>query len=174
MRLARYNEVNPSKAQREAFGCGEPSLDRWLVAQARQSMDTRDAVTYLLLDEDSGGSEARIAGYYALSAGQVERDIAPPGVKRRAPDPIPVVRMGRFAIDLRYQGDGWGAELLREALLSAVSAGGVIGGRALLVDAISQQAADFYLRHGFDRAPMHPMQMLKDLRVVAASAGVAY
>lgn len=174
MRLARYNEVNPSKAQRGAFGCGEPSLDRWLVTQARQSMDTRDAVTYLLLDEDSGEPEARIAGYYALSAGQVEREIAPPDLKRRAPDPIPVVRMGRFAIDLRYQGDGWGSELLREALLSAVTAGGLIGGRALLVDAISEEAANFYLRHGFDRSPIHPMQMLKDLRVVAASAGVAY
>ena len=167
MRLARYDRVNPTKEQRRAFDCGERTLDRWLATQARQSMETRDAATYLLLDDDEG---SRIAGYYCLSAGEISREAAPPGVAKRAPAPIPVILMGRFAIDRRYQKQGWGADLLREALGSAVEATQLIGGRALLADAINASAKSFYLRFGFERSPIHPMQLLYDLRTVALSA----
>ncbi|RIK05393.1 MAG: GNAT family N-acetyltransferase [Acidobacteria bacterium] len=170
MRLSRYDDVAPSKDQRSAFSCGEPSLDRWLTTQARQSMRSRDAVTYLLLDEESEVS--RIAGYFCLSAGEVRREDAPSGVARRAPEAIPVVRMGRFAIDEAYQGKGWGAEMLREALLSAVSGGRLIGARALLVDAVSEQAIHFYKRFGFIESPIRREQLFYALRVVELSAGL--
>lgn len=169
MRLTRYDEVSPTKKQRAAFDCGEPTLNKWLATQARQSMETRDAVTYLLLDD-----EYRITGYYCLSAGEISREEAPPGVARRAPAAIPVVRMGRFAVDHHYQRQGFGAELLREALLGAVAAHTLIGGRALLVDAISNSAKNFYLRFGFMPSPINPMQLLYDLRTVALSAGHDY
>lgn len=167
MRLLRYDEVNPTKSQRKMFQCGEASLDDWLATQARQSMGSRDAVTYLLLDDEI------IAGYYCLSAGQVSRAEAPAHLSRRAPDPIPVVRMGRLAVDSKYQGQGWGAELLREALLSAVSAVTLIGGRALLVDALNAGAIAFYRRFGFVASPVHPLQLLISLDVVAASGGIS-
>jgi ribosomal protein S18 acetylase RimI-like enzyme len=170
VRHQRLNEANPSKAQRSAFDCGEPSLNRWLATQARQSMESRDAVTFLLLDEDRL-DEPSIAGYYCLSAAEVSREAAPGAMGKRSPDPIPAVRMGRFAIDLRYQRQHWGAEMLREALLGAVTAGALIGARVMLVDAISEAALAFYSRYGFSRSPIHPMQVLYDLREVAASAG---
>ena len=170
MRHQRFDLARPSKAQRSAFDCGEQALNRWLASQARQSMETRDAVTFLLLD-DEAGEEPRIAGYYCLSSGEVAREAAPAQMGRRAPNPIPAVRMGRFAIDLEYQGQGWGADLLREALLGAVTAGELIGARVMLVDAISDAARAFYTRYGFTPSPIHPMQVLYDLRVVAASRG---
>lgn len=133
-------------------------------------MESRDAVTYLLLDEEAGA--AVIAGYFCLSAGQVARDEMSGAMGRRAPDPVPAVRMGRFALDTRYRGQGWGGELLREALLGAVSAGTLIGARVLLVDALNESAARFYRRYGFEASPTHPCQLRVDLRVVAASAGL--
>ena len=71
--------------------------------------------------------------------------------------------MGRFAIDRAHQGAGLGAELLREALLSAVAAGRLTGARVMLVDAISENAAAFYQRFGFEPSPIHSMQLLRDL-----------
>lgn len=168
MRLVRFDTIELSKEQRASFDCGEPSLDRWLATQARQSMESRDAVTYLLIDGEPG-SRASIAGYYALSAGQVRQAELPGPMAKRAPEPVPAIRMGRFAIDRSYQGQGWGAELLRASLLSAVSAGQGIGARVMLVDAISKDALAFYLRFGFRPSPVHPMQVLYDLRVVAES-----
>ena len=170
MRHQRFDQARPSKAQRNAFDCGDHTLNRWLASQARQSMETRDAVTFLLLDDDAD-EEARIAGYYCLSSGEVAREAVPARMGSRAPNPIPAVRMGRFAIDLAYQGQGWGADLLREALLGAFMAGELIGARVMLVDAISDAALAFYGRYGFTPSPIHPMQVLYDLRVVAASRG---
>ena len=115
---------------------------------------------------------ATIAGYYCLSAGSVRREAAPEKTAKRAPEPIPVVRMGRFAIDRAYQGGGWGAELLREALLSTVRGAEAIGARAMLVDAIDDGAAEFYRRFGFRDSPIHPLQLFKDLREIRASAGL--
>lgn len=167
MRIVRYDLVRPSKELRNEFDSGEPALDRWLATQAGQSMASRDAVTHLLMDDDA----SLIAGFYCLSAGEVRREAAVSRVRRRAPQPVPVIRMGRFAIDRRYQGRGWGAELLREALLAAVAAGRLIGARAMLVDAISHDAKSFYERFGFEPSPVHPMQLMYDLRIVAESAG---
>jgi GNAT superfamily N-acetyltransferase len=166
MRVDRFDKVAPTRAQREAFTCGEPTLDRWLVHQAPENMERRFAVTYLLMADDD------IAGYFCLASGQVRRDDAPPPIARRSPDPVPVIRMGRFAIHRDRQGQGWGAELLGRALLHAVSGSRQIGARALLVDAISDDAAAFYQRFGFTASPIHPLQLLYDLRVVAASAGL--
>lgn len=163
MRLHRYDKISPTKAQRREFDCGHASLARWLASQARQSMDSRDAITYLLMDVDT------IAGYFCLSAGSVSKEQAPAALARRAPDPMPVIRMGRFAIDLRYQGRGWGADLLAEAIRSAAASSQVIGARALLVDAIDQTAKDFYLGHGFAESPIAPMQLLVQLQVVNRS-----
>jgi GNAT superfamily N-acetyltransferase len=132
-------------------------------------MESRDAVTYLLLD---GPADAElIAGYFCLAAGSIAREAAPTSLAGRAPDPVPAVHMGRFAIDRSRQGQGWGAELLREALLGAVSGGKLIGARILLVDAISDEARDFSMRFGFVPSPIHPLQVMYDLRIVEASMG---
>jgi len=163
MRLRRYDEVNPSGEQRKAFDCGHDSLNRWLTTQARQSMDSRAAVTHLLLDDDV------IAGYYCLSAGSVSRQDAPAEIARRAADPVPVIRMGRFAIDRAYQGQGWGPDLLREAIRSATASLEVIGARAMLVDAIDDAARNFYLRSGFVPPQIASMQLLLRLEVARLS-----
>ena len=168
MRIVRYDEHRPSKEQRRAFDSGVPSLDRWLATQARQSLASRDAVTHLLVDDRNRS----IGGYYSLAAGQVARASAVASMARSAPEPIPAVRIGRFAIDHRLQGQGWGAELLRDAILRSISAGRVIGARVLLVDAISPTALAFSERFGFEPSPIHPLQAMLDLRIAAASAGL--
>lgn len=168
--LRRYDEAKPSKDQRNAFDCGHPSLNRWLAQQAGQSMTNRDAVTHLLLDESA--APADIVGYYCLSSGQVSRKALPAAMAKGAPEPVPAVRMGRLAISLDHQGHGWGADLLREALLGAVAVGNLIGARVMLVDAIDDHALAFYKRFGFAESPVHPMQVLYDLRVVAQSGGL--
>lgn len=141
-------------------------------------MATRDAVTYLLMDDEHDTAEpgnagsGPIAGYYCLSAGQVSKAAMPGALSRAAPDPVPVVRMGRLAIGLPYQGGGWGADLLREALLGAAAAVQLIGGRALLVDAIDEKAEAFYRRFGFKPSLIHPLQLMYSLDVVTISAGL--
>jgi len=76
------------------------------------------------------------------------------------PEPVPVVLLGRLAIDRAWQGLGLGADLLRDAVLRMLSAGETIGVRAILVHAISDAAKTFYQRHGFRASPVEPLTLM--------------
>jgi len=75
--------------------------------------------------------------------------------------------LARLAVDQSQQGKGVGAMLLAEALRKAVAAGEVAAARLIVVDAVDDNAAAFYERYGFVRAPEHPLRLygrMKDVR----------
>jgi predicted N-acetyltransferase YhbS len=76
------------------------------------------------------------------------------------PDPIPVMVLGRLAVDISFQGRGFGAGLLRDAVLRIVQAAGIAGIRGILVHAISEAAKRFYEGYGFISSPIDPMTMV--------------
>lgn len=127
------------------FGCGRAELNEWLVRRALRSERNRGARTYVTCDTSSG----RVAGFYSLSAFSVVRSTAPGVLSRNAPDPIPAVLLGRLAVDQRFQGARLGASLLHDAVGNSTSAAERIGLRALVVDALDDGAAAFYVRYGF-------------------------
>ena len=76
------------------------------------------------------------------------------------PDPVPVMVIGRLAIDSGYQGRGLGRALLRDAVLRTMQAADIAGIRALLVHAVSDDAKRFYERCGFQPSPADPMTLM--------------
>jgi GNAT superfamily N-acetyltransferase len=136
------------------FNCGEPSLDRWLRSRALQNEKSGASRTYVVC---AGGC---VVGYYALAAGAVAHTEAATRVKRNMPDPVPVILVGRLAIDSRLQGRGIGADLLRDAVLRTLQAAEIAGIRAILVNAISMNAKRFYERYGFISSPVHPQTLM--------------
>jgi GNAT superfamily N-acetyltransferase len=80
------------------------------------------------------------------------------------PDPIPVMVLGRLAIDLKFQGCGLGPALLRDAVLRTVQAAEFAGIRAILVHAISNRAKRFYEKWGFVPSPIDPMTLVITVR----------
>jgi GNAT superfamily N-acetyltransferase len=76
------------------------------------------------------------------------------------PEPIPVVLLGRLAVDKQWQGRGLGADLLQDATLRTFAAAQSLGVRALLVHAISDEAKTFYERSGFRPSPIEPMTLM--------------
>jgi predicted N-acetyltransferase YhbS len=75
------------------------------------------------------------------------------------PDPIPVILLGRLAVDIAYQGKGIGTGLLRDAVLRTTQAAQIAGIRAILVHAISNSAKRFYERCGFVPSSVDPMTL---------------
>ena len=147
----------------EPFSCGEPGLDQWLKRRARVNQASGASRVYVVCRGKA------VVGYYALAAGAVERDDAPGKVRRNMPAPIPVIILGRLAVDLREQGSGLGAALLRDALLRALSASGEIGASAVLVHALNEGARAFYLRHGFVESPTDPLVLMIRMKDIAAA-----
>jgi GNAT superfamily N-acetyltransferase len=137
-----------------AFDCGEPVLNDWLRQRALQNQQSGASSTYVVLDK------IRVVGYYSLAAGSVAREMAPGRVRRNAPDPVPVVVLGRLAVDRVFQGQGLGHALLRDAVLRTLQAADIIGVRAILVHALSEQAKRFYEDCGFAPSLINPLTLM--------------
>jgi len=139
------------------FACGHPSLDDWLKRRARRNQISGASRTYVVADG------AKIVAYYALASGGLSADAATGKLRRNMPDPIPVAILGRLAIDRNFQGRGLGRALFRDAALRVLSAGETIGIRGLLVHAISDEAAQFYLALGLEALPDEPRTLMVTL-----------
>jgi predicted N-acetyltransferase YhbS len=133
----------------DQFDCGVPALDRWLAQSARIAAAAGTAATYVLCRGD------RVVGYYALAMGSVSHAGAPSRLRRGMPDPVPVVLLARLALDRSEQGRGLGGHLLVDALRRCVRGGQEFGARAVIVDALSDDAAAFYRHFGFHELEEH-------------------
>ena len=143
------------------FSCGVPSLDNWLKNKARHNETTRASRTYVLCEKSD-----RVIGYYALTSGSVAAMQAPRKVKRNMPDPIPVMVLGRLAIDQEYQGKKLGNALLRDAILRILQAAEIVGIKAIVVHAVSESAKKFYEDRGFIVSPTDPMRLFLPLESI--------
>jgi GNAT superfamily N-acetyltransferase len=87
------------------------------------------------------------------------------------PEPIPVMILGRLAVDREFQRSRLGSALLKDALLRTVQVSSIVGIRAVLLHAISEDAKRFYLRHGFAESPLNPMTLMIKLSDVERELG---
>ncbi|MBX5146686.1 GNAT family N-acetyltransferase [Rhizobium lentis] len=139
------------------FSSGVPELDEWLRRRARANQASGASRTFVVCEA------IRVVAYYALASGAVRQPEAPGRFRRNMPDPIPVAVLGRLAIDRAYQGRGLGRALVRDAGLRLLNAAEIIGIRALLVHAISDEARAFYEAVGFLPSPSDPMMLMVGL-----------
>jgi GNAT superfamily N-acetyltransferase len=82
------------------------------------------------------------------------------------PDPLPILLLGRLAVDKGYHHRGIGRALLRDAMIRAVKVAGDAGVFAILVHALSEPAKQFYLSCGFVESPLQPMTLMMTLDTV--------
>jgi GNAT superfamily N-acetyltransferase len=141
-----------------SFDSGTPSLDDWLRRRALRNQESGGSRTYVVC------AGKRVIGYYALATGAVAQAEATGRTRRNMPDPIPVMVLGRLAVDSSYQGRGLGRALLRDAILRTMQAADIAGIRAMLVHAISEDARRFYERCGFQPSPVDPMTLMITMR----------
>ena len=145
-----------------AFDCGKPDLNDWLVHRARVG-EGRSARTYVL------ASASRVIGYYCLAAGSVSRaELPKASLRRNLPLQVPVIVIGRLAVDTRFWARGFDRALLRDALMRCLGAAEAIGVRAVLVHAIDEDARAFYRKFGFLPFPDNPSTLVLPLETVMA------
>lgn len=130
------------------FRCGEESLDIWLRGRARSNEKSGASRTMV-----TATREGRVAGYYCLSSSAIDRGDGPPSLAAGMPASVPVVLLGRLAVDREFAGRGLGVSLLQHATLRALDAAETIGIHAVLVHAINDDVVPFYERCGFTAFP---------------------
>jgi len=142
----------------EAFDCGEPVLNDWLKHRALKNEDAGASRTFVVCLGDN------VVGYYGLATGSVMHKNASNKVKRNMPEPVPVMVLGRLAVDKNMQSMGIGRGLLKDAILRTITVAKQAGIKALLVHALSDEARKFYLQCGFIESPLDPMLLMITLK----------
>ena len=132
---------------RQGFDCGKPTLNLFLQRQARQNADRNVGITHVAVPQKGDG---KILAYYTLLTRVVSAEAVPN--KRLPKGDIGVVLLGRLAVAQSAQGQGLGRLCLLRAIAQVESAAREIGIHALVLDAMDEQARDWYLRLrlGFD------------------------
>lgn len=152
----RRLEKSDSRAE---FSCGVPSLDEWFRKYALQNQRAYNCAVYVTT---WGG---RVAGYYAICAGGIEKDVVPMPFGKSRPNVIPVIVLARLAVDRGAQGKGVGSKLLEDALLRCLSAAQEIGAAAIVVHAIDARAKSFYMQYAdFQEIPGEPLHLLLPIK----------
>ena len=134
-----------SDHERESFDCGKELLNNFLKRLATQYRKKNLGQTYVVATPDR-----RAIGYYTISTSRVDFDNVPDDLRRQYPQiPIPVVLLGRLAVDKVFQGQGVGKTLLVTAVRQAGELAETVGIAAVEVHAIDDEARGFYLKYGF-------------------------
>jgi GNAT superfamily N-acetyltransferase len=164
---AKLSEPVPLTAEHNAadFDCGEPALNDWLRHRALKN-ESRFSRTYVVCEAN------RVAAYFCISAGAIERGAAPGKIRRNAPDIIPVSVIGRLAVSRAYAGLGLGADILSDALRRIAAASQSIGIAAALVHAKDDQAKRFYMACAeFIEYPAESRTLFLPIETVVAAFG---
>lgn len=142
------------------FDSGEFSLNEWLKRRAFKNHASGASRCFVLC------ADTTVIAYYSLSAGAISHEATPKLMRRNMPDPLPVLLLGRLAVDSRYHNQGIGQALLRDAMLRAVNVASDAGVFAILVHAISDPAKQFYLSRGFVESPLQPMTLFITIETI--------
>jgi GNAT superfamily N-acetyltransferase len=148
----------------ESFDCGHVALNEFLQRFALVNQRSNSSQTY------ASCNAGQVAGFYSLAVGSVEPShSAPRVIKGITRHPVPVMILARLAIDQRYQRQGLGKALLKNALLRTVQAADIAGIRALLVHAKDEEARNWYRQWEFEESPTdayHLFLLVKDIKVL--------
>jgi len=148
----------------ESFDCGHVALNEFLQRFALVNQRSNSSQTY------ASCNAGQVAGFYSLAVGSVEPSHSAPRVIKGIPrHPVPVMILARLAIDQRYQRQGLGKALLKNALLRTVQAADIAGIRALLVHAKDEEARNWYRQWEFEESPTdayHLFLLVKDIKAL--------
>jgi GNAT superfamily N-acetyltransferase len=153
----------------DQFACAKAPLDEWLKQHARNATG-QGTRTYVLVDSET----TSIVGYFAIAPHLVERDAVPAQIGRGAPRQIPAVLLAKLALDQRSQGTGLGRVLLVRALEKIVDVAKNAGGKLVVVDAIDDEAAEFYEHHDFVPVPGNTHRLVMKISTVARELGITW
>lgn len=147
-------EVLDSHHDRRQFSCGDRELDDYLKRFARQHASTRISRTYVAVKGTT------ILGFYSLAMAAIRKDHLPALHRTKFPSfPLPVARLARLAVDLKFQRQGIGELLLANALTRCLHLSNEIGMVGVIVDAKNETAKKFYERFEFDPLTDSPLRL---------------
>ncbi|MEO3998832.1 GNAT family N-acetyltransferase [Mesorhizobium sp. CAU 1732] len=147
------------------FQSGKPALDDWLKDMALYNQAQGYTRTFVIADESFN-----VVGYHSVCAGMIHRnDVSRSSKGSKAPPELPVAVLARLAVTKQHQGRGLGPALLRNALMSVVSAAQLVAFRGVIVHAIDDDAVRFYTKYQFQPTKGMERRLILPTKDIVAS-----
>ena len=129
---------------RANFSCGEIALDYYFQKFVGQNQFKHFVgVTYVATDDKA------IFGFITVSSGSLIRDDLPQNIRKKLPNyPLPILHISRLGVDVKYQNQGLGKELILASFRLALEQKEKFGCVGVVVDA-KVDAIEFYKNLGF-------------------------
>ena len=152
-----FSEVTNLNLNRSLFDCGISELNDYLQRYARQNHKKGIAKTWVMVNSNN---EQVPVGYYSISMAELQRESLSDEEKKGFPRyPLPVIRIGKLAVDKQFQGQRLGELLLVDIFKRGIRISQDIGVVGFLVDAINERAKQFYLKYGFSPLVNSPLSL---------------
>jgi ribosomal protein S18 acetylase RimI-like enzyme len=127
-------------------GLHKPQLDDYLKKYATQNHELNYGVSWGLHLQSSD----QIIGYYTICTASVNIKDFPKEYQKGFPRyPMPCMLLAKLAVDINLQGNGYGDYLIYDCLKRIKLLSESIGSHALIVDALDDEATNFYQKYGF-------------------------
>lgn len=153
------------------FNCGIESLNTYLHRYALQNDKNNIGKSFVAVQSDEPN---KAIGYYTVSMAQILFNEIPEGMKKGLPKyPVPAMRIGKLAVDVRFQGNKAGAFLLRDALVRAVNISSEVAIHCVIVDAVNKKAEAFYGKYGFIPCTKNPNTLILPLTTITRACGIS-
>lgn len=155
--------LDPERHDRDSFSCGVETVDNYFRKTANKLARAGNARVYVMTTENGD-----VIGFYALNAHSVDFTELPSRYARTRPShgAIPAAFISMIGVDQRYAGQGYGGDLLADALLRIVQAADRIGIAVVILDVLDDGNPDhvarrktLYLRYGFQALPSNPLRL---------------
>jgi len=112
----------------------------------------------------------RVVAFYGLAPTAIVPSALPRSIRTgQPPDPVPCLLLAQLAVDQAWNRKGVGTGLVKHALTRCVDAARLIGGRALIVNAVDEEAAAFWRRRGFIPSRDDPLVLFRSIADIGAS-----
>lgn len=150
--MMNYLTVHLDKSHiKSDFQCKHASLENYIKLQASKESKKSLARVYVLAD-----NELNVLAYYTLSSAELPRESVPNNLLKHLPNTYsgyPAILLGRLAVTTPEIGKGLGGEILVDAIARCVEFSDGVGTRAIIVDPIDAEAANFYKKFSFQELP---------------------
>ena len=134
----------------DSFDCGNGALNEWARRRALKNQHLNASRTFVICLKGT----MQVVGFYSIATGSVSHTEVGRRLRQNMPDPIPVILLGRLAIDVTTQGHQFGKWLLNDAVTRISHLADQVGIKAIMVHAIDEQARAFYEYFGFVQSPI--------------------
>ena len=138
------------KYKRDHFSCGHPTLDNYILRNTTRDVEAGACTCFVMID-----AQEKVLAYYTLSMESISVEEVSDELKKHIKyTRVPVILLGRLAVDNNFKGKGYGNLLIADALKRSFHVSQTeVGSTGVIVDPIDDSAVRFYKKYGFTQLP---------------------